>query len=172
MMSEYIIYTDGACLGNPGPGGWGVVATKLMNSDYVRELSGDESNTTNNRMELTAVIKGLSLIPTQLSSILVVTDSKYIVDAVNKRWLQSWVSNGWRKSDGTPALNADLWKKLHNLICTHQVQFQWVKGHAGHPQNERCDRIARSEAMKVKELYEDSERDFPFGTTFGTIPPR
>lgn len=167
-MSEYIIYTDGACLGNPGPGGWGVVATKLMDSDYVRELSGGEPNTTNNRMELTAIIKGLSLIPTQPSSILVVTDSKYIVDAVNKRWLHSWISNGWRKSDGTPTLNADLWKTLHNLLCTHQVQFQWVRGHAGHPQNERCDRIARGEAMKVKELYKDSEHD----SSFGTVPSR
>lgn len=142
-MCDYVIYTDGACSGNPGPGGWGVVVCK-PDSDYVQELSGGEPNTTNNRMELTAVINGLSLIPTKPSSILVVTDSKYIVDAVNKGWLRGWIANGWRKSDGAPALNSDLWAKIHSHLCTHHVQFQWVKGHAGHPQNERCDMLARN----------------------------
>lgn len=167
MMSEYIIYTDGACLGNPGPGGWGVVATKPADSNYVRELSGCQPETTNNRMELTAVINGLLFIPTESSSILIVTDSQYVVNAINKGWLQSWVKHGWRKSDGKPVLNSDLWEKLHNLLYAHQVQFQWVKGHAGHIENERCDQLARSEATKIKELYTNSENSFS-----ETIPSR
>lgn len=103
-------------------------------------------------MELTAVIRGLSKIP-QPFNVLVVTDSKYIVDSINKGWARSWANNGWRKSDGKPALNVDLWKKLLELIDNNSVTFQWVKGHAGHPQNEKCDKLARSEIANIRSLY-------------------
>lgn len=150
-MNTYIIYTDGACSGNPGPGGYGVVIHD-SNDNYITELSGGEINTTNNRMELTAVIRGLSKIP-QPFNVLVVTDSKYIVDSINKGWAISWASNGWRKGDGKPALNVDLWKKLLELIDNNSVTFQWVKGHARHPQNEKCDKLARSEIANIRSLY-------------------
>lgn len=151
-MNNYIIYTDGACSGNPGPGGYGVVIHD-SNDHYITKLSGGEPDTTNNRMELTAVIRGLSEI-SQPSSILVVTDSKYIVDSINKGWARGWANNNWRKSDGKPALNVDLWRKLLELIDNNDsVNFQWVKGHAGHPQNERCDELARSEIANIRSLY-------------------
>lgn len=152
-MPDLVIYTDGACSGNPGPGGWGVVATESNNISWKQELSGSELNTTNNRMELTAVIQALTKIPTTYSSILIVTDSKYVSDAINKSWLTNWVKRGWRKSDGSLVLNSDLWMKLDKLLHLYDVKFHWVKGHAGHPENERCDALARSEIKKLRELY-------------------
>ena len=126
--SKVEIYTDGACSGNPGPGGWGAV---LLWGGHEKQLSGGEAQTTNNRMELTAVIEALSLLKRPCRVVLT-TDSKYVADSVTKRWVYGWQKRGWKKSDGKPALNADLWQKLLPLLETHQVEFVWIKGHAGH----------------------------------------
>jgi ribonuclease HI len=138
-MKKFVeIFTDGACSGNPGPGGWGVV---LRFGEREKELSGGEKETTNNRMELTAAIEGLSALK-EPCRVRLVTDSKYVADGITKGWAQSWRKNGWRKADKKPALNVDLWEKLLDLIETHEVTIDWVKGHAGHPENERCDKLA------------------------------
>lgn len=150
-MIHYTIYTDGACLGNPGPGGWAAILSSDGLHDVI-ELSGGQLDTTNNRMELTAVIMGLSRVPSD-ASVTVITDSKYVVDAINKHWLQGWVSRNWHKSDGKPTSNTDLWKQLHTLISKRVVNFEWVKGHAGHLENERCDTLARNEATNIQKLY-------------------
>lgn len=153
-MSDFIIYTDGACSGNPGPGGWAFVAVESSGTGTKIESSGSELNTTNNRMELTAVINGISFIKAiAYSSMLILTDSKYIVDAVNQGWLNSWVSKNWKKSDGKSVLNQDLWSKLLELMSIYNISFQWVKGHAGIPENERCDELARKGIKKLRELY-------------------
>ena len=136
------LFTDGACRGNPGPGGWGLI---LRFDGREKELAGGEKDTTNNRMELTAVIRGLEALnkPCRLT---VHTDSRYIVDAFKKGWLDNWIARGWRraatKGQGKPVLNVDLWQRLLELIDKHQVQFEWVRGHAGHPENERADKLA------------------------------
>ena len=136
------LFTDGACRGNPGPGGWGLI---LRFDGREKELAGGEQDTTNNRMELTAVIRGLEALnkPCRLT---VHTDSRYIVDAFEKGWLDNWIARGWRraatKGQGKPVLNVDLWQRLLELINKHQVQFEWVRGHAGHRENERADRLA------------------------------
>ncbi|MBQ8568415.1 MAG: ribonuclease HI [Oscillospiraceae bacterium] len=132
------IFTDGACSGNPGPGGYGAV---LRYGEHEKEISGGEAETTNNRMELTAVIEALSALKRPCDVILT-TDSKYVCDSIQKGWARSWQKNGWIKSDKKPALNADLWEKCLALLDTHNVTLKWVKGHAGHPENERCDRLA------------------------------
>ncbi len=138
-MRRYVeIFTDGACSGNPGPGGWGVV---LRYGNREKELSGGEVNTTNNRMELTAAIKGLSALK-EPCRVRLTTDSKYVSDGINQGWAESWRKNGWRKGDKKPALNPDLWQQLLELIEIHDVTIVWVKGHAGHPENERCDQLA------------------------------
>lgn len=153
-MSDFLIYTDGACSGNPGPGGWAFIAIKSSDTRIKIESSGSELNTTNNRMELTAVINGISSIQAIAhSSMLIVTDSKYIVDAVNQGWLNNWVRNGWKKSDGKSVLNQDLWSKLLELMSIYSISFQWIKGHAGIPENERCDELARNEVQKLRKLY-------------------
>lgn len=138
------IFTDGACSGNPGPGGYGAI---LRVGEHVKEISGGEANTTNNRMELMGVISALSALKYPCDVVLT-TDSKYVVDSVTKGWAKNWRSNNWIKSDKKPALNADLWEKLLDLLEVHNVQFVWVKGHAGHPENERCDRLAVMERDK------------------------
>ncbi len=138
MKKHVEIFTDGACSGNPGPGGWGVV---LRFGEHEKELSGGERETTNNRMELTAAIMGLSALK-EPCNVRLVTDSKYVADGITKGWAESWKKNGWRKADKKPALNTDLWERLLELIHTHEVTIEWVKGHAGHPENERCDRLA------------------------------
>ncbi|MDE5884915.1 MAG: ribonuclease HI [Oscillospiraceae bacterium] len=143
-MKQVEIFTDGACSGNPGAGGWGAV---LRYGTTEKELSGGASDTTNNRMELTAVIEALSALK-EPCSVDLTTDSKYIVDSVTKKWVYAWKSRNWVKSDGKPALNVDLWKKLLPLLEKHQVKFIWVKGHAGHPENERCDRLAVEQSKK------------------------
>lgn len=132
------IFTDGACSGNPGPGGYGVV---LRYGTREKELSGGDSSTTNNRMELLGVITGLAALkePCQVT---LTTDSKYVVDSITKGWVYNWKKNNWIKSDKKPALNVDLWEQLLPLLEKHKVTFNWVKGHAGHPENERCDRLA------------------------------
>ncbi len=132
------IFTDGACSGNPGPGGWGAI---LRFGGREKELSGGEKDTTNNRMELTAVISALSALK-EPCRVRLTTDSKYVCDAVLKGWVYSWQKNGWKKADKKPALNVDLWEQLLPLLSTHEVEFLWVKGHAGHLENERCDALA------------------------------
>ena len=137
------IFSDGACSGNPGPGGWGTILqfTDPAGRLHEKELSGGEPHTTNNRMELTGVISGLEALVTPCA-VTLTTDSRYVVDSITKRWVYAWQKKGWIKSDKKPALNVDLWERLLPLLEKHQVTFVWVKGHAGHPENERCDRLA------------------------------
>ena len=137
-MKEVSLYTDGACRGNPGPGGWGAI---LVYGGREKELSGGEPMTTNNRMELSGVIAALSALK-EPCEVKLTTDSQYVVNAIEKGWLDSWKSNGWKKSDKSRVLNVDLWEKLLDLLDTHKVEFVWVKGHNGHPYNERCDVLA------------------------------
>ena len=145
-MTKYIeLFTDGACSGNPGPGGWGAV---LRYGEREKELSGGEKDTTNNRMELTAVIKGLAALK-EPCNVRLVTDSKYVADGIDKGWAKSWQKNGWIKSDKKKALNSDLWGELLRLCDMHDVKITWVKGHAGHPENERCDRLAVEYYKKI-----------------------
>ena len=132
------IFTDGACSGNPGKGGWGAV---LRYAGHERELCGGEADTTNNRMELTAVIAALSALK-EPCRVRLTSDSRYVTDAVTKKWVYNWKENGWRKADKKPDLNSDLWEQLLPLLDKHEVEFVWVKGHDGHPENERCDRLA------------------------------
>ena len=144
-MKKVNIYTDGACSGNPGPGGWGAV---LVYRGIEREMSGGEASTTNNRMELTAVIRALSALK-EPCDVTLTSDSKYMIDSIEKKWVYGWKKRGWIKSDKTPALNPDLWERLLALLEIHTVKLVWVKGHAGHPYNERCDALACEQA----ELY-------------------
>lgn len=144
-MKKVDIYTDGACSGNPGKGGWGAV---LVYGKHEKELSGGEAQTTNNRMELTAVIRALEELK-EPCEVVLTTDSRYVCDAINKGWLQAWMLKGWRKADKKPVLNVDLWQALLPLLEKHQITFVWVKGHAGHPYNERCDSLAVGEYQKM-----------------------
>lgn len=144
-MDKVMLYTDGACSGNPGPGGYCAILTF---GPHKKVISGSERDTTNNRMELRAVIEGLKAL-TRCCEVTVVSDSKYVCDAINQKWLISWKSKGWKKSDGKPVLNPELWKELDGLLSKHKVEFQWIKGHAGHPYNEECDRIAVDEYKKL-----------------------
>ena len=143
-MKAVELFTDGACSGNPGPGGWWAI---LRYHGHERELSGGDAHTTNNRMELSAVIAGLEQLK-EPCSVTLTSDSKYVCDAITKGWARSWKKNGWRKSDKSPALNADLWDKLLALLDTHEITVVWVKGHTGHPENERCDKLATAEAAR------------------------
>ena len=143
-MKHVDIYTDGACRNNPGRGGWGAI---LVYEGREKELSGGEKETTNNRMELTAAIMGLSALK-ESCEVRLVTDSKYVADGITKGWAVSWQKNGWRKADKKPALNPDLWDRLLTLLSQHEYEFEWVKGHAGHPENERCDELAVLESKK------------------------
>ena len=145
-LPEVELFTDGACSGNPGPGGWGAI---LRMGAHQKELSGGERSTTNNRMELSAVIAGLSALK-RPCRVTLTTDSKYIVDAITQGWAKRWKQNGWMRNRKEPALNPDLWEKLLELLSIHQVTFRWVKGHAGHPENERCDALAVAETKKWK----------------------
>ena len=138
------IFSDGACSGNPGPGGYGVV---LRFGSAEKELSGGESSTTNNRMELTGVIEGLSALK-EPCRVILTTDSKYVCDSISKGWAAGWKKRGWVKADKKPALNSDLWAKCLDLLDIHEVELHWVKGHAGHPENERCDELAVIERDK------------------------
>ncbi|MFT3951031.1 MAG: ribonuclease HI [Oscillospiraceae bacterium] len=143
-MKKLEIFTDGACSGNPGPGGWGAV---LRWNGVTKELSGGQAGTTNNRMELTAVISALEALK-EPCEVTLYSDSKYVIDSVVKGWAKGWRKNGWVKSNKEKALNPDLWEKLLNLLERHTVTFVWVKGHAGHPENERCDELAVAESKK------------------------
>ena len=141
-MKHIEIYTDGACSGNPGPGGWGAVLRYRFNGKvYEKELSGGDASTTNNRMELTACIEALSALK-EPCEVTLTTDSQYVVNGMTKGWASSWQKNGWIKSDKKPAQNPDLWEKLLELSKQHKLTFVWIKGHAGHPENERCDALA------------------------------
>lgn len=137
-MKHIDAFSDGACSGNPGPGGWGAI---LRYGTHEKELCGGESNTTNNRMELTAVISALKALK-EPCEVTMTTDSKYICDSVNLGWVYGWKKRNWVKSDKKPALNVDLWEQLLQLLSVHKVSFVWIKGHNGHSENERCDRLA------------------------------
>lgn len=145
-MKHVDIYTDGACRGNPGKGGWGAI---LVYGNTERELSGGEASTTNNRMELTAAIMALSALK-ESCEVTLYSDSKYMIDAINQGWVYSWKKKGWKKSDKSPALNPDLWELLLIQIERHDVTFVWVKGHNGHAFNERCDVLATTFADSFK----------------------
>ncbi len=139
------IFTDGACSGNPGPGGWGAI---LRYNGVSKELSGGQDQTTNNRMELTACIEALKALK-EPCRVILTTDSKYVADGLQKGWAKSWQTNGWRKADKKPSLNPDLWAQLLELYEKHTVQIVWVKGHAGHPENERCDALATAYYLQL-----------------------
>lgn len=146
-MSEPVhLFTDGACKGNPGPGGWGAV---LRFGDKERELSGGAAHTTNNRMELMAAIEGLKALKRPCHVVLS-TDSVYVKDGITK-WVHGWVRNGWRTADKKPVKNADLWQALLDATRPHQIDWQWVKGHSGHPENERADRLASDAAEEARD---------------------
>ena len=145
-MKTVTLYTDGACSGNPGPGGWGVI---LEYMGHEKEMSGGEDNTTNNRMELTAVIKGLQALK-EPCVVELYSDSKYVIDALEKGWAESWRAKNWKKADKKPALNPDLWEILLELTEKHQMHYHWVKGHADNPKNNRCDQLAVAEWTKLK----------------------
>lgn len=137
-MKQVKLYTDGACSGNPGKGGWGAI---LVYGKYKKELCGGEKETTNNKMELTAAIEGLCAL-TEPCEVMLYSDSKYLIDGMTKGWVRSWKSKGWKKSDGKMALNIDLWEKILELDEKHKIEYIWVKGHAGNEYNEKCDRLA------------------------------
>ena len=144
-MKTVFLYTDGACSGNPGPGGYGAI---LKYGKFEKEISGGEKETTNNRMELTAVIKGLEALNEQCKVVLT-SDSKYVIDALTQGWAKKWQQNNWMRTNKDKALNPDLWEKLLQLTDYHQLEYVWVKGHAGHPENERCDAMAVAEIKKL-----------------------
>ena len=149
-MADLFAYTDGACSGNPGPGGWGVVLEARDGATLVksRELSGGEAETTNNRMEMMAAIAALETLE-RPSVVTVVTDSTYLRDGITG-WIHGWKQNGWKTSNRKPVKNTDLWQRLDRAQARHQVTWEWIKGHAGHQQNERADRLARAEIKALK----------------------
>ncbi|MEN6484256.1 MAG: ribonuclease HI [Syntrophobacteraceae bacterium] len=139
------IFTDGACSGNPGPGGWGVV---LRQGELETELSGFEARTTNNRMELTAVVEALRKLDDTACKIVITTDSRYLKDGITT-WIKTWKRNGWRTSSREPVKNRDLWEAIDSAAWQHQIEWRWVRGHRGHPENERCDELARDAIRRV-----------------------
>ena len=145
-MKSVHIYSDGACRGNPGPGGWGTI---LVYGRIEKELSGGEAVTTNNRMELLGAIKGLEALK-EPCRVTLTSDSKYLVDAMTRGWLERWRMSGWKRADKKPVLNVDLWERLLELCEIHEVTFDWIKGHDGHPYNERCDGLATTFADSLK----------------------
>lgn len=158
-MKKVIIYTDGACLGNPGPGGWAAILT-LSGTAIRKELCGGFRKTTNNRMEILAAVEGLRALK-KPCEVELYTDSRYLCDAVRKNWLANWQKNSWLKSDKKPVRNPDLWKKLLTHMGAHQIRFNWLRGHAGHVENERCDELAgmcaRQKNLPPDEEYEREE---------------
>lgn len=147
-MKEIILYTDGSCSKNPGPGGWGAI---LQYKQHKLELSGGAVSTTNNQMELTGVIEGLKAL-NEPCKVELYTDSQYIVNAINKGWLRNWQKNGWKKSDKSPVLNKELWLEIIALLEKHQVSVNWVKGHAENEYNNRCDQMAVAQTKKYADL--------------------
>ena len=152
MSSEDIvdIYTDGACSGNPGPGGWGTI---LRWKDVEKEFSDYEPETTNNRMELMAAIVGLEKLKRGVGKVRIHTDSTYVKDGITK-WIHGWKKNGWKTSAKKPVKNQDLWMRLDKALTGHDVEWRWIKGHSGHPENERCDEMARLAIKQYKDAYE------------------
>ncbi|MBQ7596201.1 MAG: ribonuclease HI [Clostridia bacterium] len=146
-MKKVEIFTDGSCSGNPGPGGWGTI---LRYNGHEKELFGGDCMTTNNRMELCGVIEGLKALK-EPCEVVITTDSKYVSDGINLGWAKKWRANNWIKSDKKPALNKELWDELLSLCEIHNCRFNWVKGHAGHPENERCDRLAVTQTEKHRQ---------------------
>jgi len=138
-LKKIKIYTDGGSLGNPGPGGYGII---LKHNDRIKEISGGYKITTNNRMELTAAIVALNALK-EKCDVTLYTDSKYVVDGITLGWAERWKRNGWKRNKKDKAENPDLWSKLLDLVANHQIKFEWVKGHAGHPENERCDELVK-----------------------------
>ena len=152
IMDKVFIYTDGSCLYNPGPGGWAAV---LVCRGKEKVLTGGEPATTNNRMELLGAITAFEALK-RPCEVVFCSDSKYVTDGLSKNRAKMWRANGWRKADNKPALNIELWDRLLNAAEPHKITYQWIKGHAGHPYNERCDELARSEASKfIKEEGQD-----------------
>ena len=149
-MKKVLIFTDGACSGNPGPGGYGVI---MRYGEGEKELSGGFKNTTNNRMELMGAIVALEAL-TEPCEAVITTDSQYIVNAVEKGWVYAWKQNGWRKKDKKMALNIDLWERLLVSLAKHKVAFNWIRGHTGHAENERCDALAVAASL-AQNLPED-----------------
>ncbi|MGN0517814.1 MAG: ribonuclease HI [Acutalibacteraceae bacterium] len=147
-MKQVEIFTDGACQGNPGPGGWGAI---LRYNTIEKEISGGEKLTTNNRMELTAAISALKLLK-EPCIVTLYSDSQYVCNAIQLGWAEKWRSNGWMRNKKEPALNPELWDELLKLCNVHKVNFIWLKGHAGHPENERCDKLAVAQATHYSQL--------------------
>ena len=145
------MYTDGACSGNPGPGGWGTV---LLFGEHIKEISGYMPDTTNNRMELFAAVQGFTALK-QPCNVTLYSDSAYLVNAFSQHWIDGWIKKGWKRGGNEPVKNVDLWKRLLAAAQPHRIQFIWVKGHDGHPENERCDRLATG-AADGDDLIEDS----------------
>ena len=143
-MKHIQIFTDGACSGNPGPGGWGAI---LRYKAHEKELSGGEAETTNNRMELMALIAALEQLK-EPCEIDLCSDSQYVINGLQKGWAKGWRARGWKKADKSPALNSDLWARLLDLSEAHTIRYNWIKGHAGHPENERCDRLAVEQSKR------------------------
>ena len=143
-MKHIQIFTDGACSGNPGPGGWGAI---LRYKAHDKELSGGEAETTNNRMELMALIAALEQLK-EPCEIDLCSDSQYVINGLQKGWAKGWRARGWKKADKSPALNSDLWARLLDLSEAHTIHYNWIKGHAGHPENERCDRLAVEQSKR------------------------
>lgn len=143
-MKQVEVYTDGACSGNPGPGGWGAI---LRYKAHEKELSGGEAETTNNRMELMALIAALEQLK-EPCEIDLCSDSQYVINGLQKGWAKGWRARGWKKADKSPALNSDLWARLLDLSEAHTIHYNWIKGHAGHPENERCDRLAVEQSKR------------------------
>ena len=146
MLKTVTLYTDGACSGNPGPGGWGAI---LIYKGIKKELSGGDIMTTNNRMELTAAIEGLKALK-EVCRVELYSDSKYLIDSLEKGWAVSWRAHGWKKADKKAALNADLWQEMLALVEKHEVRLHWVKGHAENPYNNRCDEMAVAQWQGIK----------------------
>lgn len=144
-MKHVDIFTDGACSGNPGPGGYGII---MKYKETVKELSGGAAQTTNNRMEMTAVITALETLK-EPCEVTLYSDSKYVIDSVTKGWVYNWAKKNWKRGS-EPVPNTELWKQLLSLLSKHKVEFVWVKGHAGHPENERCDELAVEQSQKYK----------------------
>lgn len=149
-MKKIDIYTDGSCLGNPGPGGYGAV---LLFNQHRKEISQGYKDTTNNRMELLAAIEALDSL-SERCEVSLTTDSQYVKNGINQ-WIHNWRKNGWKTSDKKPVKNADLWKRLDKVVAEHNVSWHWVKGHSGHPENERCDDLARTAAEGTNQLEDE-----------------
>lgn len=143
-MKTVYVFTDGACKGNPGPGGWAAI---LRYKEVAKEITGGEAETTNNRMEMTAMIMALEQLK-EPCNVIATSDSRYLLDGLQKGWAAGWRRRGWKKSDGKPALNADLWERLLDLTDQHKMEYHWIRGHAGHPENERVDFLASTSAER------------------------